>query len=811
MDSPRAGTAADTGGFAEKHAIPGARNALILKCQCLCALLAIRMLSMGFFPAPPRLGAVALVALADLAATLSLVYPARPVTRRTVVLVIVTDLLALTAVVYLTGGPDQVSVPILYAAIIGLAGLLLGSRQAMVTGAAAGVLYLAVCLAVVAGVLPRTVDHGRHPVDQVVGASTIAVFFFAVAGLIAFITRQARQIFLLATATREQAVHDLAQSIQKPLERVLQLAERALRTGTAGPDLRTLKPEIGQAVGAIETLLGISLIEKPGTPRPTARVALAPAVTAACTDVGASGQVDVVDRSGRAGRILCDPERLRHVLRGVLRIAVRHAGERRISAQIGASGKETHVILSWPADAPLARHAHVAGQRIAAFADAQFDSDFPDGRAVAVLRLPRGRRPETPPYAAPIPGVEQITVPVVSSVYRAKTAALLVALLAAVAIRMTLIRELPLLPLVAAAALSAAPSWAIARLGNRTPPWLWALSLTIDVLAATAGIHLGGGIEQVAGPQLYVLLVGVAGLLVSPRASWFVAGGSSAAYGALVWAEYAGRLPAVATARSLPGYQFLTALTVAACLAVVAAVVQYAARVMREYYAGIDAARREAVAALAHDVRNPITVIRAYTELGEDFSAGEPARAFAVIARAARSALDLVLNVLAVERVQDLGQAPERHPVYLESLVRSVVADYAPLAELRDISLATGDCERGLRVLGDHSLLARAVGNLLSNALRYCRPGDRVTVSVTAAAGEARIVVADTGPGIDPERLSSLGRPYERGNVTRSGFGLGLYIVDRVARAHGGRLDFVTEQGRGTQFIIRLPTAGTEA
>jgi len=105
----------------------------------------------------------------------------------------------------------------------------------------------------------------------------------------------------------------------------------------------------------------------------------------------------------------------------------------------------------------------------------------------------------------------------------------------------------------------------------------------------------------------------------------------------------------------------------------------------------------------------------------------------------------------------------------------------------------------------DGEAVRRAALNLLDNAVAHGREGGRVEASVSSDGDEVRLSVADDGPGIGhTDRRRVFGR-FERGRTDAPGTGLGLYLVEEVARAHGGRVDLVTAEGRGSTFTLVLP------
>ena len=112
-------------------------------------------------------------------------------------------------------------------------------------------------------------------------------------------------------------------------------------------------------------------------------------------------------------------------------------------------------------------------------------------------------------------------------------------------------------------------------------------------------------------------------------------------------------------------------------------------------------------------------------------------------------------------------------------------------------------------VLGDAKRLQHVLSNLVSNALRFTKPGGSVTVSASAGEEMVKFAVADTGVGIAPEHQSRLFEPFFRvpGQEKPSGVGLGLAIVREIVAAHGGSVGVKSEPGNGSMFWFSLPVA----
>ncbi len=209
----------------------------------------------------------------------------------------------------------------------------------------------------------------------------------------------------------------------------------------------------------------------------------------------------------------------------------------------------------------------------------------------------------------------------------------------------------------------------------------------------------------------------------------------------------------------------------------------------------------------AHELRTPIAALQAQLDalrLAPDAASrdGAVGKAREALERMSR----LVTQLLTLARLEGVA-ATEGESLNLAELVRDVCGEWADKAVARDINLSLAAEEtphhgepEGLRIL---------LRNLLDNALRYTPSGGRVEVAVSPTTGQAGPVlrVADSGPGIPPERRHELGRRFHRlQSVGPDGVGLGLSIVLRIAERHAARVEFGTGlDGRGLAVEIHFP------
>jgi PAS domain S-box-containing protein len=217
-------------------------------------------------------------------------------------------------------------------------------------------------------------------------------------------------------------------------------------------------------------------------------------------------------------------------------------------------------------------------------------------------------------------------------------------------------------------------------------------------------------------------------------------------------------------------------------------------------------------AGIAHDLNNPLQVIRSRSELVMESPPSTPASELsedlATIHRQAERASRIIEGFLELSRQREKAVVP----LDINELVENTLFLIGEQMRKTGINVKT-ELDRNLApVNGDGTALERVLINLLSNARDAMPDGGRVTIvsrQASESPGWLHLVIDDTGPGISPDTLK---RIFDLLYTTKpSGTGLGLWMSRRIIQEHNGRIEVQSEIGKGTRFIINLPTVDSSS
>lgn len=224
-------------------------------------------------------------------------------------------------------------------------------------------------------------------------------------------------------------------------------------------------------------------------------------------------------------------------------------------------------------------------------------------------------------------------------------------------------------------------------------------------------------------------------------------------------------------------------------------------------------ARRDLIAAVSHDLRTPLTAIRAMLEALSDGVVDDPetVQRYHETMRVQVSHLAQLIDDLFELSQLDAAPKPfELSPGDLTAVVREATESLAMSATNRSVRIEfRGDAPAP--VMLDAMRIARVVGNLVENAVRHAPANSVVRVSVSCTGDAAEVAVVDEGPGIAPEDLERIFGRFYRGEKSRSrthgGAGLGLAIARGIIDVHGGSIWAENRPSGGARFIFSIPLA----
>ena len=243
---------------------------------------------------------------------------------------------------------------------------------------------------------------------------------------------------------------------------------------------------------------------------------------------------------------------------------------------------------------------------------------------------------------------------------------------------------------------------------------------------------------------------------------------------------------------------------------------QYQVRELLQMRDEADRRKDEFLAMLAHELRNPLAPLRTGLQLLHLQPSHEVvARTYAMMERQIAHITRLVDDLLDVSRLTRGTIALQKQVVDLGACVRQVVETFANVAAQKDVQLLV-DVAPDAFVDADLVRLEQMVGNLLSNAIKFTPERGSVFLVASVEKGQVVLRIRDTGVGIPPEQLpfvfelfAQTHRPLDR---SQGGLGIGLTVVKLLAGLHGGTISIHSDgEGRGTEAVLRLPTAVTTA
>ncbi|WP_312908161.1 sensor histidine kinase [Tissierella praeacuta] len=217
-------------------------------------------------------------------------------------------------------------------------------------------------------------------------------------------------------------------------------------------------------------------------------------------------------------------------------------------------------------------------------------------------------------------------------------------------------------------------------------------------------------------------------------------------------------------------------------------------------------AQRQFSANAAHELRTPLAVMQTKVEVFEkNKNPGNDDYQEAIgMVKTQTDRLSHVIDILL--EMTELQSAKRSDHISLAELTEEVICDLVAVGDKKGISLTQkpGDAQ----IMGSDMLIYRAIYNLIENAIKYNHQGGEVSVEIKENDEYARVIVSDTGPGIDKNDWEQIFQPFFRVDKSRSramgGAGLGLALVREIARQHGGDVCVLQSSEQGTQIELSL-------
>lgn len=218
--------------------------------------------------------------------------------------------------------------------------------------------------------------------------------------------------------------------------------------------------------------------------------------------------------------------------------------------------------------------------------------------------------------------------------------------------------------------------------------------------------------------------------------------------------------------------------------------------------------RKRLMSDIAHELRNPITVVKSHLEAFED-GVWNPTPERLRLTRAEVDRLSLLISeVEKLTTIENAGNSLSISITNLSELFEKTALTFDPLFANKSVKLEK-DIEKGIETAVDPAKIRQVTENLISNALRYTDSGGTVRLALKVAGDNAVLTVKDNGIGISKEDLPNIFERFYRTDKSRAresgGIGIGLAIVKAIVEAHNGTIEVESKEGCGSMFTVTLP------
>jgi signal transduction histidine kinase len=225
----------------------------------------------------------------------------------------------------------------------------------------------------------------------------------------------------------------------------------------------------------------------------------------------------------------------------------------------------------------------------------------------------------------------------------------------------------------------------------------------------------------------------------------------------------------------------------------------------------LDEKKSEFLSIASHELRSPLTLIKAYAQLGKSFEHKDPAKMASYLDKISQQATKvnvLIQHLLDVSKIENNKLEYQMEPINLNSFLTDVMSDVRLSHPTHTITTHTEGV--GNAIL-DKLRIEQVIVNLVNNAVKYSAKGKQIAVNMLIQPNQVVISVKDEGIGLSPENLSRVFEKFFRADEVAqriSGLGMGLYITTHIVKGHHGRIWAESKENEGSTFSFSLPLAG---
>ncbi len=235
----------------------------------------------------------------------------------------------------------------------------------------------------------------------------------------------------------------------------------------------------------------------------------------------------------------------------------------------------------------------------------------------------------------------------------------------------------------------------------------------------------------------------------------------------------------------------------------------------RDEFQATESLRRDFIANISHDMKTPLTVIKAYAEMLESYSAEIPEKReehLKIIMNETDKLTALINDTMELARLQSGTMEPQRECFNLTDEVRKVMDSFAVRPDLSEFVFEVSGCEKVL-VFADRHMISRVLENLVGNGIKFCDREKYVGIHISCSDSWVYTKVTDHGIGIEADKLDIIWDrfyqvlPYSK---DKAGMGMGLNIVHQILKLHDAKFGVESTPGQGTTFWFALKEADNE-